>query len=146
MEDRYMFLLSRAEHTLKEYIKLRMEQNSLTMTPGQMGILFLLKSKNNRSMSELSKFLHIDNSAITRLVDRLEKSRLVKRESNPDDRRQYIIVITPEGIKEISKAKKIVQSVNTKITEGFSENEINIFVKILTSFFSKFSVKGENNE
>jgi DNA-binding MarR family transcriptional regulator len=144
MTNRLLFLLSRAEHALSQQLKIKLQQGGLSLTPGQMGILFLLKQKNLRTMSDLSTNLHIDNSAITRLVDRLEKNNLVERVANNDDRRQNLISATQKGIIEISSAQGIVKDINNLIKEDFSDKEIEIFTRIILNLITKLN--GENNE
>lgn len=89
-------------------------------------------------MSELSRALGIDNSAITRQVDALEKKGLAKREVNPSDRRQYIISLTDKGRDNVKILSKIANQTNDRIKDGFTDNEIDIFLKVLRSFEEKF--------
>lgn len=138
MDNRLMFLMSKAQFKLTNYLKSEFKAQGINISPGQMGILFLLQQQDLRSMSELSKILEIDNSAITRLIDRLEKSGLVIRRSNPEDRRQYLIGITGEGMQQAVKAKKISRTANDKIREGFSDQEIEVFQRVMVSFDEKF--------
>ncbi|HPB81658.1 MAG TPA: MarR family transcriptional regulator [Spirochaetota bacterium] len=138
MDNRLLFLLSRAEFSLKKYLKGKFREKNISITPGQMGILFLLKSRDAISMSELGTALYIDNSTITRLVDRLESKGLVKRLMNPDDRRQYLLSITEKGTETINSAKNIVQSTNDLIKKDFSKEEIDAFKRVLESFTIKF--------
>lgn len=138
MDNRLLFLLSKAQYKLTNYLKLQFKAQGVNISPGQMGILFLLDQQDLRSMSELSRILEIDNSAITRLVDRLEKSGLVLRQANPQDRRQYMIGITDKGIQQIEKAKIISNAANEKIKEGFSALEIEVFARVMASFDDKF--------
>lgn len=139
MDDRLLFLLSKAHYKLTNHLKLKFKEQNINISPGQTGILFLLEQKDLRSMSELSRILEIDNSAITRLVDRLEKSGLVRRQSNPSDRRQYLIGITGKGMQQTSAARKISNDANSEIKEGFSDKEIEIFQRVVASFDHKFA-------
>ena len=91
------------------------------------------------SMSDLSGKLSIDNSAITGLIDRLEKDDFVAREKNPKDRRGTLIRITQKGIRELKVVDEIVRKTNRDIKAGFTEKEAEAFKAILNSFFSKFS-------
>jgi len=50
-----------------------------------------------RRMGELAKAVVLTRTAIVRLVDRLEKAGLARREPVPEDRRGSYVVITPEG-------------------------------------------------
>jgi DNA-binding MarR family transcriptional regulator len=131
MDDRIFFHLSRAENRLKTYMKNIFRENNINISPAQIGILFLLMKNNSQSMSELSRVLEIDNSAITRLVDNLEKMNLVKRDLNPGDRRQFLIFLTEEGEKEINKAKKIVRETNEKLKEDIPEGELAVFLRVI---------------
>ncbi|MDO9263405.1 MAG: MarR family transcriptional regulator [Desulfosalsimonadaceae bacterium] len=138
MDDRLLFLLSKAHSKLTQYLKSQFKAQDMDISPGQVGILFLLGQRDLLPMSELSNILEIDNSAITRLVDRLEKSGLVIRQPNPEDRRQYRIGITDKGMELASKAKEIAKLANDKIKEGFSDLEISVFQRVMASFGPKF--------
>jgi MarR family transcriptional regulator, organic hydroperoxide resistance regulator len=108
------------------------------VTTAQAGILFLLKQKDGRTMSELSQILSIDNSTITGLVDRLEKAGLVRRNASAHDRRASHVFINPQGMEEVDKAKRVIRMVNQEIKNGFSAEELDSFNRILRSFFQKF--------
>jgi DNA-binding MarR family transcriptional regulator len=137
-DDRLIYLISRAQHSLMAYLKKEMNARGTTVTPVQAGILFLLR-KNAHTMTELSQILAIDNSAITGLVDRLEKSGLAQRTTNPDDRRTYLIRITEKGKAEIDRAHVTIKRVNEEIKSGFSKAEVETFKKVLNSLLEKFS-------
>lgn len=137
-DDRLLFLISQTQHILKNYLKNEFRSSGVRISPAQMGVLFLLKLRNARSMSELGREIGVDNSAITGFVDRLEKSGFVERRSDPADRRAYLIHITEDGVREINIAKKIVVRTNALLKEGFTADEIAIFRNVLFSFYSKF--------
>jgi DNA-binding MarR family transcriptional regulator len=50
------------------------------------------------SQRELSDQLLTDKSAVTGLVDRMEKKQLIRRKEAPHDRRVYHLQITPKGL------------------------------------------------
>lgn len=137
-DDRLIYLVFTAQQKLKTYLNNTLSSEGVTVTPAQAAILFLLREKDGQSMSELSQVLSMDNSTVTGLVDRLQKSGLVTRRANPDDRRISLIRITPQGVEEIKKAKPVITRVNEQIKAGLSEQEIHTFKGILNSFFEKF--------
>jgi DNA-binding MarR family transcriptional regulator len=137
-DDRLIYLLFTAQQKLRTYLKKMMTKENVRVTTAQAGILFLLKQKDGRTMSELSQILSIDNSTITGLVDRLEKTGLVRRDASPHDRRASHVFINPQGIEEVDKAKRVIKMVNQKIKNGFSAEELESFNRILKSFFHKF--------
>jgi DNA-binding MarR family transcriptional regulator len=137
-DDRLIYLITRAQHNLMTHLKHELNAKGNTITPAQAGILFLLR-KNDHTMTALSRILSIDNSAITGLVDRLEKSGLAKRTTNPDDRRTFLIRITEKGKHEIDRAYVTIKRVNDEIKSGFSKGEIETFKKVLNSLLEKFA-------
>ncbi len=138
MSDRIIFELSKAENKIKNYMQKKIKAKGVQISAGQSGVLFLLEKANGLKMSELSRLLKIDNSAITRVVDRLEKNGLVTREANPDDRRQFLITITDKGRTDIKVVGKVANETNAAIREGFSDDEISVFLRVLGSFGEKF--------
>ena len=137
-DDRLIYLLFTAQQKLRTYLKKKMTKENVRVTAAQAGILFLLKQKDGRTMGELSQILSIDNSTITGLVDRLEKTALVRRDASPHDRRASHVFINPQGLEEVDKAKKVIRMVNQEIKNGFSAEELESFNRILKSFFHKF--------
>jgi DNA-binding MarR family transcriptional regulator len=137
-DDRLIFLLSTAQQAVKKHANKLLAAEGVQITVAQSGILFLLKQQDRRMISELGRILGIENSAMTGLVDRLEKSGFVTRVMDPADRRALLICATTAGLKEVEKAKPIIRTVNEAIKTGFSENEIEILKKILAGIMEKF--------
>ncbi|MCX5834438.1 MAG: MarR family transcriptional regulator [Deltaproteobacteria bacterium] len=137
-DDRFIYMVSMAQHTLRTYLNSLFSKEGMKITPPQATLLFLLQERDGRIMSELGQVIGVDNSAITGLVDRLEKAGLVIRKLNPEDRRSLLIYITPGGRKEAKKAEAIIRRVNESIKAGFSARELDTFKKILNSFFEMF--------
>lgn len=138
MDNRLIFLMSKAGYVLKNYMKRECIHEGVVMSSAQAGMLMALKISNGLSMNQLGEIISIDNAAVTRHVDTLEKNGMVTREIDIKDRRKIIVRITPDGTAEAEKAKSVARSVNSKIKEGFTEQEVEIFKRILNSFFIKF--------
>lgn len=60
---------------------------------------------------------------VTRLVDRLEVQGLLKRVADPKDRRVSRVVITPKGKRLMERLDEPVQSLATRITGCWDEEE-----------------------
>ncbi|HPC02516.1 MAG TPA: MarR family transcriptional regulator [Syntrophales bacterium] len=140
-DDRLIYLLSMAQQTMKDYTNAALSKAGVELTMTQAGILFLLKHKDMRTMSELGEVFDIDNSAVTRLVDRLEKNGIVERQTAPGDRRAYLVHMTPKGLDSLEKAKKIIMSVNEDLRKGFTAEEVEAYKKILRSILERFKVR-----
>ena len=130
-EDRLIYLVSMAQNRLQGLLRSALAAEGVRVTPAQSGILFLLKQKDGRTMTELGRAIAIDNATITGLVDRLERDGFVRRNKSARDRRALNVSITPEGVAEADRAKAIVKRVNESIKTGFSPGEIEAFKNIL---------------
>jgi len=130
-EDRLIYLVSMAQNRLQGLLRSALAAEGVRVTPAQSGILFLLKQKDGRTMTELGRAIAIDNATITGLVDRLERDGFVRRNKSARDRRALNVSITPEGVAEADRAKAIVKRVNESIKAGFSAGEVEAFKKIL---------------
>lgn len=140
-DDRLIYLLSMAQQTMKDYTNAALSKAGVELTVTQAGILFLLKNKDMRTMSELGEVFDIDNSAVTRLVDRLEKNGIVERRTAPEDRRAYLVHMTAKGLESLEKAKKIIMSVNEELRRGFTPEEVEAYKKILRSILERFKAR-----
>ena len=142
MDNRLIFLIFSAQQKLRIYLNNALSAAGVRVTVAQAGILFLLKQKDGRTMTELSQILGIDNSTMTGLTDRLEKTGFAKRQASTGDRRASHIHITSEGLAEVEGAKRVIRQVNEEIKTGFSEEEIEAFKRVLNGFFDKFQRNG----
>jgi DNA-binding MarR family transcriptional regulator len=137
-DDRLIYLVFTAQQKLRTHLKNAMADAGVSITPAQSAILFLLKRRDGQTMSGLSQELSIDNSTLTGLVDRLERSGFVKRNASTADRRASHVTITNSGNDEIERAKAVIRRVNDRIREDFTDEEVESFKKILKSFFVRF--------
>jgi DNA-binding MarR family transcriptional regulator len=141
VDKRIFFLIVKAEQAVTSYFRQELIKSGLKITPGQSGALFLLEKKSPRNMSELSGELEMDNSAVTRIVDRLEKGGFVKRELNINDRREFLVTITDSGLKEIRGAKSVVNKLNKKMEKNFSSAELDQFRHVLIDMAEIFKAE-----
>jgi DNA-binding MarR family transcriptional regulator len=68
-----------------------------TITLPQFRVLVLLSSQGAQRTSTLAERLAINLSTFSRSLDKMVTSGWVRREQNPDSRREVIISLTPEG-------------------------------------------------
>jgi len=136
-DDRLIFLLGHARHR----IYLRLDQALLDrvgVTTAQIGALFFLKNNDGCLLSQMGRGLMLDKSAITGLVDRLEKKAMIERRNDPTDRRAIRLHLTRSGRDAAAKALPVVKQLNRAIKEGFSPEEIEIFSRVLKTTIERF--------
>lgn len=138
MEQRLYYSLAKTQNNFRHFFKQVARTRGITASPAQLGILFLLKEKNNSTMSYISNELELDNSAITRSIDRLEKMGFARRTINDKDRREFSIEITSEGLSEIEKARAIIREINASLENKIGKERLELFKEILTELNNIF--------
>ncbi len=64
---------------------------------GQWSVLMFLWAQEGQTQRELSRQVAIEDATMVRTIDRMERDGLVRRERNPQDRRQIKIFLTEKG-------------------------------------------------
>ena len=81
---------------------------------------------------DLATTLSIDRTAMVYLLDELEERNLVERVRNPDDRRSFLIHLTPEGQELQARAAKALGGQAEKLLEPLDAAERRQLVDSLT--------------
>lgn len=90
--------------------------------------------KGPMTAGELSKLTGLTTGAVTGLIDRFEKKKLVKRQFAPEDRRKVIIVPDTERIMALFvPLYKDYRAKTEQLIASFSSEEI----KTIETYFSK---------
>jgi DNA-binding MarR family transcriptional regulator len=90
----YSFITGVASTALARRLQKNFKQNGVEITIEQWSVLYHLWKQDGLSQQELCNATFRDKPSITRLVDNLEKLKLVKRVSSKEDRRMNLIFLT----------------------------------------------------
>ena len=82
-------------------------------------------------MRELAALLVVDPPNLTPVVDDLERSGLVERQTHPTDRRVKLVVATPEGAALADRANEILARPPVGLSE-LPADELESLTRILT--------------
>jgi len=85
------------------------------------------------TMGELAEEMNITLPSATALVDRLVKSGLVERQTDPDDRRIIRLLVTQEGRKVCEAMKKHRKKAFKVLLDAMSERDQAALYRILTN-------------
>jgi DNA-binding MarR family transcriptional regulator len=76
----------------------------LGLTPPQFDVICTLGNTAGMFMHQLAEKTLVTKGTLTGIIDRLEQKGLVRREVPPENRRCFLIVLTPQGEKVFSSA------------------------------------------
>ncbi|MDA9946941.1 MarR family transcriptional regulator [Candidatus Marinimicrobia bacterium] len=85
-------------------------------------------------MSELSLTLGLDNSTVTRLVERLEVKGFVKRKKNKLDKRSIIVSLKKKGMSIQKSIEKKLDEIGEQIFFETNQSQKEISLENLSSF------------
>jgi DNA-binding MarR family transcriptional regulator len=74
-------------------------------------------------MGELSRRLMVTGGNVTGITDQLVKEGLVTREAPPDDRRAFVVKLTPAGRKAFLRMAELHESWVVRLFDGLSAAE-----------------------
>ncbi len=95
--------------------------------------LGLLIERGSMTAGELANLTGLTTGAVTGLIDRLEKKKMVKRQFDKEDRRKVIIVPNTEKIlKVLTPIFSKLQTKTQNLINSFSTDE----VKVIQRYFS----------
>lgn len=124
------YLISRVRSTLSNLVTQR-SMAELGITSQQGSILFMVASGKCLLAAELAREYGIDASAVTRLVDRLEKRGLLTRVRSNEDRRVVRLALTPEGHAIAARMPAIFNGVLDNLLGGFTPEEVGFLKSML---------------
>ncbi len=98
----------------------------------QFNVLKILSNKHPIPIpsGEISKLLISQASDVTRIIDRMIKKDLVKREIPEENRRMILVSLTEQGLKKVEETKNVVNQIVAK-TDVWSDEEVAVLNKLL---------------
>jgi DNA-binding MarR family transcriptional regulator len=136
-----VFLLNVAQRRLQRHVAGRGGDSGVTAA--QSGLLFVLGQQDGVPMSEAAAALDLNPPGISGLVDRMTAAKLIQRRADPEDGRAWRLWLTPAGRAALAQTKAELARINARLTEGFSDADIEVVARWLASFQSKFP-KGDD--
>ncbi|MDD2837805.1 MAG: MarR family transcriptional regulator [Sulfuricurvum sp.] len=114
------FLIAKARNVLKnEYEK---ELKPYSLSYAHRIILIRLCEKDGLTQKELAQDTYFEQSNLTLMLNTLEQKGLVERVQKENDRRAYLINITPKGKKLKKPLIQMGERIMEKALEGINED------------------------
>lgn len=95
----------------------------LGIRPAHYGVLAVLAESAPVAQTELAEALGADRGWLVGLLDELEAKGLVRRASDPRDRRRHAVSLTPEGKRCRREAGRIARRVEGELLRGLAPGE-----------------------
>lgn len=95
IEESFGYIVNYAARAFGREISKRLAAHGVRA--GQWPVMMFLWAQDGQTQRELSRQVAIEDATMVRTIDRMERDGLVRRERNPQDRRQIRIFLTEKG-------------------------------------------------
>lgn len=127
----YSFITGKATTAVARRLQKNFKQAGLEITIEQWSVLYHLWKQDGLSQQQLCDATFRDKPSITRLVDNLEKLKMVKRVASKDDRRSNLIYLTPEASALEMKTMELANQTLNEALAGVTNGQIEIAKEVL---------------
>lgn len=129
------FFLGRTCQAMKNATTRRFAENGLDVASGQFGVLMALWYRDGISQSQIIKLTCKEKTTLARLVSKLEQKDLIRRESDPKDKRSKLIFLTEKGRALKDEVVPLARAEQNAAVKGLSDAEIDTLKKLLDKIY-----------
>jgi len=127
----YSFITGKASTAIARRLQKNFKQAGVDITIEQWSVLYHLFKQDGLSQQQLCEATFRDKPGITRLVDNLEKMKLVKRTSSKDDRRINKVCLTKQALILEVKTMELANKTLNEPLAGVTNGQIEIAKEVL---------------
>ena len=143
LEKQILMFLNIAHNSVKQCMSEVFQKGGFNLTPEQFLVMDTLWDEGVLTQQQIADITMRDKNSIVKLIDGLENRTLVRRVSNPKDRRQNLIEVTPYSRKIKDKVTELsLESVAT-IVGDIPREDLESFVKTLARMEKNMNPKSD---
>jgi len=135
LDQHICFLLDVATRRITKFYNRRLRPFGITYN--HLFILTCLWERDGVHVKDLAHQLCLDSSSLTGHLDRLERSALVVRQDDPDDRRAVRVVLTEKGRDLKDQLQPIGQELKATLQRGVPPERIQAFTAALRNISNR---------
>ena len=134
--------LVRAARAIEAELRERLRRQ-FSLTLPQFDVLAALARKpDGITMTQLSRMLIVSNGNVTGIVDRLVADRLVARQPAPNDRRSFLVRLTPKGQAQFAAVARAHEQWIDRILSEFGGEEAEAMIQYLDGLAGRVRNRG----
>ncbi len=134
LDSLFGFRLRRAQIKLFQHFRSSLAE--FDITPGQAGILILIRDNPGISQSDLARAVHVERATLGQTVDVLVRRGLVLRARNRTDKRAYALRLTKTGAEFVSRLIPAIQAHEADIGSTLDDADYRRLHDLLTKFLN----------
>jgi len=127
----YSFMTGKASTAIARRLQKNLKQAGIDITVEQWSVLYHLWKSDGLSQQQLCEATFRDKPSITRLVDNLEKLKLVKRVASKSDRRINQVFLTEAGKELDEKTMTVANDTLNEALTGVPDDRVDVCKAVL---------------
>jgi DNA-binding MarR family transcriptional regulator len=127
----YSFITGKASTAIARHLQRKFNQAGINLTIEQWSVLYRLWKQDGLSQQELCNATFRDKPSITRLLDNLEKLKLVKRTPSKEDRRINLIYLTDAAKRLEETSMLLAEETLVEALQGVPPEKIEVCKEVL---------------
>ncbi len=131
----YSFITGKASIAVARRLQKNFKQSGVDITIEQWSVLYHLWKLDGQSQQELCNATFRDKPSITRLVDNLEKLKLVRRVPSKEDRRINLIYLTDFARKMQEQTMSLANQTLNEALHNVSAEEVETCKAVLQKVY-----------
>ena len=128
--------VSRLARELSASFDVHLRELNLTSARARV-LLFLAPLKEGASQGDVTAHLGVEHPTAVRILDGIEALGYVQRVPSPEDRRAKLIVLTAPGQAVAKTVSKLIDDLNTQLTQDLDAGEIDVTNRVLTQLLAR---------
>ncbi len=135
----YSFISGKASTAIARRLQKNFKLSGIDITIEQWSVLSQLWKEDGKSQQQLCDLTFRDKPSITRLVDNLEKAKLVKRVAAKNDRRINLIFLTKEAENLQDVTMNIANQTLNEALVGVNQDDLEIAKEVLQKVYDNLA-------
>lgn len=127
MEKLVNIIFYNIDHSIRLYrmfAQKKLREHGFKITIDQWLVIKCILENPTITQHELSELVFKDNASVTRIIDLLIKAGYLEKETNPEDRRKFMLHVTKAGEEVIKNVQEVVLQNRSIALNGINQKEL----------------------
>ena len=129
LDESIGLLANQTNRKMVRYVNLKLKSYDITLE--QWVVLVMLTKEDRMNQKQLAKKVEKDQPTLARILDILERKKLIERQSIKEDRRSFSVYITDLGRSLREEVATFLEAEFEKMLVGISEAKIDIYREVM---------------
>ena len=138
-QDSLGYLVNKVSRTIRKHFNQKLMRKGYNVTGEQFDVLVHLWDRNGQHQQHIAETLLKDKSTMTRLIESVEKLKLVKRVTNKKDKRQKLVYLTKSGERIMKELTTVIKEISIMAQKGIAPANMAICKDVLRRIHTTLS-------